>query len=59
MRRSMGPRQRLIEGDKGEPSTTREQVEAVGAALEKAGIEFLNGDARGVRLHPEGSKRKR
>jgi hypothetical protein len=59
MRRSTGSRQRLIEGDKGEPSTTREQVEAVRAALEEAGIEFLNGDAQGVRLHPKGPKRKR
>ena len=36
------------------------QVEAVRAALEQAGIEFLNGDAPGVRLHAKGaSKRKR
>jgi transcriptional regulator with XRE-family HTH domain len=49
----------LIENAKGLPSTTREQVAAVRAALEEAGIEFLDGDAPGVRLHPKGSKRKR
>jgi transcriptional regulator with XRE-family HTH domain len=48
----------LIENAKGLPSTTREQVAAVRAALEEAGIEFLEGDAPGVRLHPKG-KRKR
>jgi hypothetical protein len=39
---------------------TSKQVQAVRAALEEAGIEFLNGDAPGVRLHAKGSsKRKR
>lgn len=49
----------LIEGARGLPSTTREQMGAVRAALEEAGIEFLEGDAPGVRLHPKRSKRKR
>jgi hypothetical protein len=50
MRRSMGPRQRLIEGDKGEPSPTRERVEAVRAALEEVGMcGFIRrGEAEGV-----------
>ena len=40
----------LIEGADGLPSTTRGQLEAVQATLEAEGIEFLGGDARGVRL---------
>jgi hypothetical protein len=34
-------------------STSREQVVAVQATLEGAGIEFLNGDAPGVRFRPK------
>ena len=49
----------LIENAKGLPSTTRKQVEAVRATLKEAGIEFLEGDAPGVRLYPKGPKRKR
>ena len=50
----------LIENAEGVPSVTSKQVEAVQAALEQAGIEFLNGDTPGVRLHAKGaSKRKR
>ena len=50
----------LIENAEGVPSVTSKQVEAVRAALEEAGIEFLDGDAPGVRLHAKGaSKRKR
>ena len=49
----------LIENAKGLPSTTLAQRAAVRVALEEAGIEFLNGDAPGVRLHPKASKRKR
>ena len=40
----------LIEGADGLPSTTRGQLEAVQATLEAEGIEFLGGDAPGVRL---------
>src|ERR1700730_15398442 len=40
----------LIEGAEGLPSTTRANVEAVQATLEAAGIEFLGGDAPGMRL---------
>jgi transcriptional regulator with XRE-family HTH domain len=40
----------LIEDATGLPSTTVKQVAAVQAALETAGIEFLEGDASGVRL---------
>ena len=49
----------LIEGATGLPSTTRDQIDAVQAALEAAGIEFLNDDAPGVRLHPKLAKRRR
>jgi hypothetical protein len=49
----------LIEGATGLPSTTREQVEAVQAALEAAGIEFFNSNAPGVRFHPKPTKRRR
>jgi hypothetical protein len=46
----------MIEGPDGLPSTSRERVAAVQATLEAAGIEFLNGEAPGVRLRPK--KRK-
>ena len=46
----------LIEEATGLPSTIREQLDAVQATLQSAGIEFLGGDAPGVRLRPK--KRK-
>jgi hypothetical protein len=49
----------LIEGAVGLTGATREQMAAVQAALEAAGIEFLGGEAPGVRLHPKALKRKR
>jgi hypothetical protein len=42
-----------MEGADGLPSTNREHVAAIEATLEAMGIEFLNGDAPGVRLHPK------
>jgi hypothetical protein len=48
----------MIEGADGLPSTSREQVAAVQVTLEPAGIEFLNADAPGVRLHPKRQRRK-
>ena len=48
----------LIEGA-GFASATREQLAAVQTALQAAGIEFLSGDAPGVRLHPKGTKQER
>lgn len=49
----------LIEDASGLPSTSQGNVAAIQATLEAAGIEFLNGDAPGVRLHPKPAKRKR
>jgi transcriptional regulator with XRE-family HTH domain len=49
----------MMEGaDDGLPSTSREHVAAVQATLAAMGIEFLNGDAPGVRLHPKRQRRK-
>jgi transcriptional regulator with XRE-family HTH domain len=53
------PTVNLIEDAHGLPSTIVKQMEAVQAALEAAGIEFLDGDAPGVRLHSKRSQRKR
>lgn len=49
----------MIEGANGLPSTTRDQLEAVQATLAAAGIEFLDGEAPGVRLHPNGKRKVR
>jgi transcriptional regulator with XRE-family HTH domain len=49
----------LIEGADGLPSPSRAQLDAVQTALKAAGIEFLYGDAPGVRVHSKTSKRKR
>jgi transcriptional regulator with XRE-family HTH domain len=49
----------LIEEATGLPSTTKTQLEAVQAALEAAGIEFLEGDAPGLRLHMNKTKKKK
>ena len=43
----------LIEGSDGLPSTSIKNLEAIQDALEAAGVEFLNGDAPGVRLRPK------
>lgn len=48
----------MMEGADGLPSTSREHVAAVEATLEAMGIEFLNGDAPGVRLHLKRRRRK-
>ena len=49
----------MMEGaDDGLPSTSREHVAAVEATLEAMGIEFLNGDAPSVQLHPKRRRRK-
>jgi transcriptional regulator with XRE-family HTH domain len=49
----------MIEGSDGLPSTSRNHLDAIQATLEDAGIEFINGEAPGVRLHRNPSKRKR
>jgi transcriptional regulator with XRE-family HTH domain len=49
----------LIEEATGLPSTTKPQLEAVQAALEAAGIEFLDGDAPGLRLRTNKTKKKK
>ena len=43
----------LIENAGGSPNASREALAAVQNTLEAEGIEFLGGDAPGVRLHPE------
>jgi hypothetical protein len=43
----------LVEGAGALPSTSRERIAAIQATLETAGIEFQDGDAPGVRLHPK------
>ena len=43
----------LIENAGGSPNASREALAAVQTTLEAEGIEFLGGDAPGVRLHPE------
>jgi hypothetical protein len=43
----------LIEGSDGLPSTSREHLAAIQDSLEAVGIEFLDGDAPGVRLRPK------
>lgn len=49
----------LIEDATGLPSTTRGQLDAIQSTLEAEGIEFLNGEAPGVRLRHKSSKRRR
>ena len=39
--------------ERGEPLMER-TIDAIRAALESAGVEFINGDAPGVRLKPKG-----
>jgi hypothetical protein len=39
-----------MENAKGVPSASGKNLEAVQRALERAGVEFTNGDAPGVRL---------
>jgi transcriptional regulator with XRE-family HTH domain len=48
----------LIEEATGLPSTIREQLDAVQATLQGGGIEFLDGAAPGLRLHPKIGKAK-
>jgi hypothetical protein len=43
----------LIENAGERPNASREALAAVQNTLEAAGIEFLDGDAPGVRLHPK------
>lgn len=42
-----------LERTEGPVSTYATTLEAIQSALEEAGIEFINGDAPGVRLHRE------
>jgi hypothetical protein len=46
----------LIENAGGRPNASREALAAVQNTLEAAGIEFLDGDTPGVRLHPKKQK---
>jgi transcriptional regulator with XRE-family HTH domain len=46
----------LIENAGGRPNASREALAAVQNTLEAARIEFLDGDAPGVRLHPKTRK---
>jgi hypothetical protein len=46
-----------IEGSHSTPSSMANQLAAVHATIEAAGIEFLGGDAPGVRLHPKGRRK--
>lgn len=48
----------MIEDAGGLPSTAAANIAAIQATLEAAGIEFLGGDAPGVRLHPKVRRRK-
>lgn len=45
-----------LEGGAGPPAISATRVAAIQSVLEAAGIEFLDGNAPGVRLHPK--KRK-
>jgi transcriptional regulator with XRE-family HTH domain len=46
----------LIEKAGGRPNASREAQAAVQVTLEAEGIEFLNGDAPGMRLYPKKQK---
>jgi hypothetical protein len=48
-----------IESSHGTPSSSAKQLAVLQATLEAAGIEFLNGNAPGVRLHTNIGKRNR
>jgi transcriptional regulator with XRE-family HTH domain len=45
-----------LEGGAGPPAISAKKLAAIQSVLEAAGIEFLDGNAPGVRLHPK--KRK-